>query len=315
MAHEHHGHDGDHRHENPRHMRAEIRETRDRMSDTLDQLGTRLNPNRIKAEVRENIREATVGRVENMARHASERVNETREGIMDTIRDNPIPAAMIGIGLGWMIFNGRRHGSHSHAHDLMPGELRGSTGSGIGYYGDVSATTPRLQQDDAAGGIGASISHFDEPGVADRVRGRISNVADNASELVGDARERISDVAGSAQERVSDVSHRVRDVASDVAATTRHQAYRLEDRFSRTMSDNPLALGAVALAVGVAAGLAIPETRREHELMGGARDQLMERARDAAEETREKVQNVAERVIDETRDTAREAARDEGLTS
>jgi ElaB/YqjD/DUF883 family membrane-anchored ribosome-binding protein len=296
-------------------LRDEIRDTRDRMSETLDQLGTRLNPNRIKAQVRENIREATVGRVENMARHASERVNETREGIMDTIRDNPIPAAMIGIGLGWMLFNGRRGGSHSHAHDLQPGELRGSTGSGIGYYGDVSATTPRLAQDDAAGGIGASISHWDEPGVTDRLRSKVSDVGEGASGLVGDAREKISDVAEGAQERISDVSHRVRDVASDVADTTRWQAHRLEDRVSRTMHDNPLALGAVALAVGVAAGLAIPETRQEHRLMGGARDQLMERARDAAEETREKVQNVAERVIDESRDTAREAARDEGLTS
>ncbi|HEX6560306.1 MAG TPA: DUF3618 domain-containing protein [Longimicrobiales bacterium] len=313
MAHEHQ-HNPDHGSEST-HIRAEIRETRDRMSGTLDQLGTRLNPNRIKAQVRENIREATVGRVENMARHASERVNETREGIMDTIRDNPIPAAMIGIGLGWLLFNGRRQGSHSHVHDLMPGELRGSSGSGVGYYGDVSATTPRLAQDDAAGGIGASISHWDEPGIADRVRSRVANVGDSASGAVDDARERISEVAGSAQERVSEVSNRVRDVASDVAQTTRFQAHRIEDRLSRTMHDNPLALGAVALAVGVAAGMAIPETRREHELMGGARDQLMDRARNVAEDAREKVQNVAERVIDETRDTAREAARDEGLTS
>src|SRR5215216_5740841 len=143
-------HDSDNAHANTAHLRSEIRETRDRMSGTLDQLGTRLNPHRIKQQVKENIREATVGRVENMARHASERVTETREGILDTIRDNPVPAAMIGIGLGWMIFNGRRREEHGiWSHTNRANEIHGYVGSE--FYGDVSATTPRLQQDDAAG--------------------------------------------------------------------------------------------------------------------------------------------------------------------
>jgi uncharacterized protein YjbJ (UPF0337 family) len=290
------------------HLRHGIAETRDRMSETLDELSVRLNPNRIKEHVRENIREATVGRVENMARHAQERAIETREGILDTIRDNPIPAAMIGVGLGWMLFNGRRnghglsesHGSWSHTHQSN------ETGEqyNAGYYGDVSATTPRLMQDDAAGGIGASISHQDEPGVVDRLRSKVSdtvsNVGDTASGFVGQAGGAISDVAGRTQERVGDVAHRVTHVASDVVETTRYQAMRVEDRLSRTMRENPLALGAVALAVGMAAGFAIPETRRENQLMGGARDQLMDRAREMVDDTREKVQNVAERVVDET---------------
>lgn len=302
------------------HLRHEIAETRDRMSETLDELSVRLNPNRIKEHVRENIREATVGRVENMARHAQERVIETREGILDTIRDNPIPAAMIGIGLGWMLFNGRRSDSHSHgswSHTHRPNEINGRYNPG--YYGDVSATTPRLMQDDAAGGIGASISHYDEPGVVDKLRSKVSDAAstvgDTASDIVGQAGGVISDVAGRTQERVSDVAHRVSYVASDVAETTRYQAERVEERLSRTMRENPLAIGAVALAVGMAAGFAIPETRRENQLMGATRDQLMDRARDVVEDAREKVQHVAERVVDETKDTVKDAARSEGLVS
>src|SRR5688572_31848777 len=93
---------------NTEQLREDIEQTRDRMSDTLDQLGERLNPNRIKRQVSDNIREATIGRVENMARHAADRVNDSKDGVLNTIRDNPIPAAMIGIGLGWLLFNGRR---------------------------------------------------------------------------------------------------------------------------------------------------------------------------------------------------------------
>ncbi len=39
---------------------------------------------------------------------AVDRVDDTRHSIMDNIRDNPIPAAMVGLGLGWLFINGRR---------------------------------------------------------------------------------------------------------------------------------------------------------------------------------------------------------------
>jgi ElaB/YqjD/DUF883 family membrane-anchored ribosome-binding protein len=292
------------------HLRAEIRETRERMSETLDQLGTRLNPDRIRNQVRENIREATVGRVENMARHAADRVNDTRDGILDTIRDNPIPAALVGIGLGWMLFNGRRD---SHSSRRVHGY------AGTGYLGDISATTPRLRQDEAAGGIGASVSSYDEPGVIDRVRDTVASVGSSTTERVSDVagrtREVISDVAGTTQEKIGDVAHRVQHVASDVRETARTGAYRVEDRFQQTLQDNPFAIGAAAIAIGMAAGFAIPETRRESQLMGGKRDELVGRVREAAQEAREKVQHVAERVVDETRVIAKDAAREEGLVS
>lgn len=271
-------------------LRHEIRDTRERMSDTLDALSVRLNPHRIKEQVKNNIREATVGRVEHMARHASERVSETRAGIMDTIRDNPIPAAMIGVGLGWMIFNGRR--SHEQLHNMWSDQR--------GFIGDLSATTPRLQQDDAAGGIGASVSPIEEPGITDRLRSKASDVTETAGDVIDSTRERISD-AGT----------RVQDVASNVADATRYQARRLEDRISGTMRENPLAIGAAAVAIGLVAGLAIPESRRENELMGQARDRLMSQARDRAEDLKERVQNVAERVVDD----AKTEARDDGLTT
>ncbi|HUP89644.1 MAG TPA: DUF3618 domain-containing protein [Longimicrobiales bacterium] len=268
-------------------LAAEIADTRDRMSDTLDELGVRLNPNRIKEQVRENIREATIGRVENMARQAGERVNETRDGILNTIRDNPVPAAMIGIGLGWLILGGRRrsgehHGSHeSHIH------------SEAGYVGDISATTPRLIQDDAAGGMGGSISHDHGNGVVNRLREHVSDVGERVADVRASVATRASTFVAGTSTRVSNASH--------------------------TLQDTPLALGAVALAAGLAAGLAIPSSEREAEMMGDQRDRLIDRAREAATDVKERARNVAERVINETRDnvrdTVKEVARDEGLSS
>lgn len=285
------------------HLRHDIEHRRERMSDTLDQLGDRLNPSRIKQQVKSNIREATVGRVENMARQAADRVNETRDGVLDKIRENPIPAAMIGIGLGWMLFGGRRSQSDHHLHDRQAADLTGYAGTG--YIGDVSATTPRLQQDDAAGGMGASISEDGSDRVIDRVKGRAATVRDTAADIIGSGREHLSDVGGRASEHVSDVANRVSHVASDVAETTRYQAQRSADRLSRTLEDNPLAVGAVALAIGMAAGFAIPESEREREMMGPARERLMERAREAASDAKERVQEVTERVVDEVSNETR----------
>ena len=59
----------------------------------------------------------------------------------------------------------------------------------------------------------------------------------------------------------------------------------LRDFQSRTLGlihDNPIVAGFAALAVGALIGALIPESDREHELMGGARDRLADRARELA---------------------------------
>lgn len=313
-------------------LRAEIRETRERMSETLDELSDRLNPNRLKAQVKDNIREATVGRVEIMARNAADRVNETRHGMVDRIRENPIPAAMVGIGLGWLLFGGRRRDERTMwERSYVQDGYDGSTG----YVGDLSATTPRLMQDDAGGGMGSTVSH--EPGVVDRVKDRVTGIGetvrDTTSDLVSGAGERVGETRERVSERVSDVRDRAGEVIGDVAGRARHVAsgigdgtrrgfYGATERFDTTMNENPVAIGVVALAVGMAAGLAIPESRRERQMMGPYRDQLVDRVREQVDETRERVQNVAERVVEETKDAARElvseakeTAKSEGLMS
>lgn len=282
-------------------IRDDIRETRVRMSHTLDGLGERLNPNHLKAQVKENIREATIGRAEHMARNAVSRVEETRHGIMDTVRDNPIPATLVGIGLGWLFWNGRKQESY----DRYPAYPKNT------YRGDRYA---RYTTDEEYGAYG-----YAERGVAERTSRRVSeageNVANRAEELTDRAQEAVSDAVDRTQEVIGDTAERARSAARNLAAETRYRTHRLEDRFQDTLYETPLALGAAAVALGLVAGLSAPATRKESELMGGARDQLVRKARDVASETTEKVQRVAERVIDEAQDTAQEAAREQGLTS
>ncbi len=80
--------------------RAEIERTRADMSETVDAIQERLSPENLKEQAKDRVKEATVGRAQ-----------EAGSGIMETIRANPLPAALTGIGLGWLLVSARRSAS------------------------------------------------------------------------------------------------------------------------------------------------------------------------------------------------------------
>jgi gas vesicle protein len=256
-------------------IRAEIRETRERMGDTIEEIGERLNPERLKEQVKDGIRDATTGRVKTMAQNAADRVNEARQSITNTIRENPIPAAMVGVGLGWLIWGGRQ---------------QGASGSGSRY-----AARARRGLSDVSLGGSAEGTEFSGPYAE-------PSAAFAASERGGGIGESVKETAG-------ELADRAQNVAGTVAEQTRTQSRRVQEQFF----ENPLAIGTATLALGLAAGLAVPATRKEAELVGDARDKLVDRVRNVARETSEKVQQVAERVVDEVQVTGRQAGQEQGL--
>lgn len=347
--------------DDPAAIRAEIERTRQRMSHTVDELGYRLNPDRLKSRVKQNIHDATVGKAENMARIAVDRADETRHSIMDTLRDNPVPAAMVGIGLGWLLVNGRRdhevgyHGEYRQDYD----DYRTGRRVELGYttlerertmwnddivaqrYRAGITTDEPSTLDRASGRFDAATDHAEE--WADEVKSRTRHGVEEAREKANEARETAKDRAyelkANAQDRVTEIAHDARDFAdrtqdrlehtayrarersAELARRTRRNADRIEDRIDTALHESPLAVGAAAVALGLAFGLSVPATRRESELMGPKRDELFDRARDRAGEMGDRARHVAERFKDEAKATAREAkstaqeiVREEGMT-
>ena len=265
-------------------IRAGIEQTRERMGETLEQIGDRLNPHHISAQVRDNIRNATLGKVENMARNAADRVTDTQHTVMDTVRSNPLPAAMVGLGLGWLFLNGRRQNATRMS--------RGASYEDVEYARGGDAT----QRHAYAGGASAAQMVGDADADGTRTLER--------------ARERAGDPEHQAKGSASQLAERAQDAASTVTHRARTGARRVEEQFQ----DNPLAIGAVSLAMGLAAGFAIPTTDREVSLMGDVGSRVVDRAQGMARETADKVQHVASRVLDEARTTTKEASREEGLS-
>jgi hypothetical protein len=76
------------------------------------------------------------------------------------------------------------------------------------------------------------------------------------------------------------------------------------------LQESPLALGALAVGVGAAVGFAVPGTSKENEAMGETRDNLVERGKQSARETRERTQKV----LEEGRRSAEQEAQRQDLT-
>ena len=129
-------------------------------------------------------------------------------------------------------------------------------------------------------------------------------------------RETLSSATGRARETMDDVGVRTRQAASRAQQQIGQYSRQAKSQLQYWMEQNPLAVGAVAMAVGAAVGLALPETRREQELMGDARDRMVDNAKsmantavDRATEAAQNLVGTAKGAADTTSNTAN-AARD-----
>jgi gas vesicle protein len=263
---------------------ADIRVTQERLGNTIEEIGERFNPTRLKEELKHDIRDATIGKVENMAQQTAEMVSDAQRSIMQTIRENPVPFVIAGVGIGWMLLNATSKQNRKTSSAQYDGEQRGwdrPYGTGQENFYDEQ-----------------------EAGTMDRVRSKASDVVDSV-------KERTSSLADQTRETMHRVGDRAHDMTDRVANETRTMSRRVQGTFQ----DNPLVIGAAALALGLAAGLTIPATEKEAELVGDTRDQLVDKVKHAAEDTKTKVEQVAERVMDQAETTAKDAAHEVGLVS
>ncbi|HET8783509.1 MAG TPA: DUF3618 domain-containing protein [Pyrinomonadaceae bacterium] len=104
-------------------IKADIEDTRAEMGQTLNEIQERLSPEHLMGQVKETVREATIGKVEKVMEtvndkisnvtepameamgRAGEKLKETGSSLTSTVRRNPIPFALMGLGLGMFIVN------------------------------------------------------------------------------------------------------------------------------------------------------------------------------------------------------------------
>ncbi|HLY30484.1 MAG TPA: DUF3618 domain-containing protein [Ktedonobacterales bacterium] len=236
---------------------------RDMTQGALGAMREHLNPHEIADQVTGVVRDVTSRSMTTMVNNAQDAAKNAGSSLLERIRQNPVPVALIGLGLGLL---------------LAQDPLRRA-------QGQVAQITQQAQG--AAGQL------------AERAQ-------DTAGQLAGQLAERAQDATGQ-------VVGQARTQVEQLGAQAQQQAAQAGSWLQETLKENPLAVGATALAIGAIVGLMIPETPQEHQLMGKTRDALVEQVQTTASETLHKAQHVAEEAQAAAQAAAQRAAREEGL--
>ena len=250
--------------DNTEQLRADIEDTRADMTQTINEIQERLSPDYLVDQVKETVREATIGKVERvvgqvgetlsevtepalaMAGRAGNAIKEVGTTVADKLYKNPIPVALIGLGVGMLVIRNFRGPSYGSA----PPSLQNRSNYELG---DAGRTTPAFESG----------------------RGALNQVKETASDL-----------ASRSTDALSNLGSKAKDGASVVTT-----------RFERMMHENPLAVGAVAVAAGTALGLMLPSTRLENEYIGETGERLVDKAEDVARGALDKVQDAAKQMV------------------
>ena len=256
-----------------REIREEIAQTRVEMSETIEAIQERLTPGNLAAQAGETVRNAATEKVKQMAHtaeHAAEQIRES--SFVETLRANPIPSAMIGIGAAWLMLKGRSQGGRARRYGEYP---RYRVGAARDWRNETYVPTAVGTSGSTAGTSGSTLGStgYDYGAGYSGDSGRVP-------EFGGDIRGYQGSSGGSYQGTGS------------YAGSHGSSYQRSSMSVDRVVRENPLAIGAAAALVGVAIGLSIPSTETENRVLGEARDSVVDRARDMATEATDKVKGA-----------------------
>jgi hypothetical protein len=166
-----------------------------------------------------------------------------------TMRNNPVPIVLTLAGVTWLV-------ASSYNSRQPPGR-------------DLS-------------------SRFARSGVGQKLQQRTACAGERLQSTTATAREKLQSTAQSTRERwssgSSETSGRLSGGLSSARENARMRAREVQDRVYTMMDEQPLVLGALAVAVGAIIGTAIPSTQYENRVLGKARDRTLTKAQELGEQ-------------------------------
>jgi len=233
-----------------------------------------------------------------MATEATQTVREAGTGMVEMIRRNPIPAAMVGIGLGWLAMSGRSSQSGSQGRYGYQGRYgqgygRQGDGSQGGYSGDYQSGTQDRFGDSSRYAQSSGQSYGGSSGggsdALHQAQQKVGEMADGVS-------QKVDSMTSQAGQMADELPYRVRSIADDLGQSAT-EMYR----------SNPLAIGAIAVAVGTAVGLALPPTEVERRTLAQPARQAFSKAEEVASDTLDQVEQKARDVEQQAREEERQS--------
>ena len=256
-------------------LELETDEARARVTNTLEELRSRVTPGQLVDQVIDYARDSSGGAFFN---------NLGRQVV-----DNPLPVALLGMSIAWLAM---ASGRPSRPARIPDGTSFRDVGERAAAMGEDAAAAVRSAGSELADRTKSSAS-----AVADSLRetgSRVTSTARSASSAIDSIRER----ASSAYETAAVAARRASSSVSGSAPAIGRNVMGASQNFVALCKEEPIVLAGIGLALGATIGALLPASTTENRLMGEASDDVKERARHLTDKVKEGAQATYENVKD-----------------
>jgi hypothetical protein len=299
-------------------LEREVEAQRNRVEERIGEIQARLSPGQLIDEV---------------LSYTKSGGSHIASNLGNQIAQNPLPAALLGVSLAWLMMGNKQGGGSGHDYHETSGETyypyARVSGAGLqrtshsqDEYGewqsefiDDAGKTYRAKSDMH----GKRKGHFVDDagkifsGFIDDAGNRVSHFRDEAGNMLGDAgtwashtwhdiKDAVGRTADGVARRASNLMGQASEMSGSMGGSARHGADKAGRMLQDALYQQPLVAGALAFAAGAALGAALPHTEQEDKLLGEAADKVKREAGHVAgdlyEEGKQKAGEIYEKVAD-----------------
>ncbi len=255
----------------------DINRSRSALNDTIERLGGKLSPGQMVDEA--------IGL-------AQGQLGQLTSNLGKQVRDNPLPLLLIGAGIGMMVLNNMKKDDGAKSHALSEDDWRAE--HHFRKVEHVRASAPRNEgESDQAWRDRLHDEHAKALDIkqmageaVDAFKARVHKTVDGMERRAMSVREAVSGGMAKAGAYVSDQAHHVGEMASNA----RHKAGDMYE-------ENPLAAGAIGVALGALIGSLAPLSSLERKNLQGVADGAMKAGADLAERGANAVEKTAAGIV------------------
>lgn len=287
---------------------ADIAETRAHMDETLDQLSERLQPRHILDDVLDYFRShrGSSGNGQHRIRRAAgktagqvkEKASDAGRVAYQQVKQHPLPALLIGAGISLLLMERNRGSEDERSEGSGDGEVTDGMQTGYAEFEPTEGVDPETY---------ALPHHYTSDSGSEGTIGKLKNKGSQLKEKAGAS---LHNMKERTTQKTAELRRRAGEKGAQMKEKARHGYEQGCETLKHTAEERPLAVGLGFLAIGVIAGMLLPSTRKEDELVGPTRDRLVNRSREVAEDAVDRGKQVARTAYD----TAAREAREQGLT-
>jgi len=253
----------------------ETEEARAKLSDTLDELRSRITPGQLIDQLTDGLKDGAPG--------------EFARNLKDQAVKNPLPVAIMSISLAWMMLGSRTGQGHGMVHRAAD-RVRQAAGT-VADRVRSTAAVEKASEWTAGMSDGNDGGQHTADGKGDG--SWTESARQNAGQLADQARNAVDSAQRTASETYEGAAGTGRKAAAVISNSTAVAGRRTLDAGNSIVElcrEQPFLTTAIGIALGAFLGALAPSTDVENRVMGDTSDQLKEDVKDLASEQYDKLE-------------------------